>query len=165
MTSYSQTGTGTTYNLDVLGEGAREISLTKKHSDLPATYDTLIPMPPIQYEFVPKTIATEFDPQPIKPARLKMVEPLEKLYRGYVKGGVGNYTTPLLDVYYGSERSRDNNWGINYKHLSSQGGINGVGFDGYSENEFHANYKHFLKNHSLRFAADYERDVAHFLRV
>ena len=150
------------FSLNVHGEGKRTIVPPSKISVLPEIKEEAHEKPLVKYTILPKKIEVSFLPEPIKPARLKVSEPLEKLYGGYLKAGFGNYIMPLLDFYYSGTRSRQNNWGINLKHFSAGQGPDDVGFSGFSENALKGSYKQFLDYHTLSFDAGYERNVAHF---
>lgn len=123
----------------------------------PATYDTIIPIGPVKYTElelkgdVPTTVDS------ITAARLNIINPIEKLYQGYIKGGFGLFTTPLMEFYYDQGRSRENNYGIHVKHLSSNGGINDVGESKYSDNKVDLFYNHILDHHKLGGAVLYDR--------
>jgi hypothetical protein len=146
----------------VIGPGNRTIVTPTKISELPDVVENDQPKPLIKYTVVTKKIDVSFEPKPIAPANLKVAEPLEKLYAGYLKAGMGNYLMPKVDFYYGSTRSRKNNWGIRLNHFSAGQGPDDVGFSGFSENAAQFNYKHFLAHHTLKFDVDYSRDVNYF---
>ena len=66
----------------------------------------------------PEMYKTKYKPKQMKPAKL-VAEPLPKLYNVYVKGGFGMYTTPLLNIYTGSQRSEKWLWNANMNYTSS----------------------------------------------
>ncbi len=144
------------------GRQNRVITRSEKAQQLPITRDTAIDIPTVRYYVEPAYHDVTFDVEPIQAAKLKITEPLEKLYPGYVKFGVGNYTMPFVDAYYGSMRSKTNSWGINLKHHSALGEINDVGTSKFSQNYFDFFYKHFLRKHTLKFNTLYHRDVIHY---
>lgn len=144
------------------GRQNRVITSSQKESAKPETRDTSIHIPDVKYYVEPTQHPVSFDVEPIQPARLNVVEPLEKLYPGYVKFGVGNYIMPYLDAYYGSLRSKKNSWGVNLKHHSALGQINNVGSSQFSENYLDGFYKHFLKNHTIQTNLYYHRDVINY---
>ncbi len=148
-------------NNDVIANGNQNRIITKssKSNSKPTTKDTTIKIRDVKYYLEPAKYDVKYTAQPIKPAKLKVVEPLEKLYAGYVKFGVGNYTMPYLDAYYNSRRSKKNNWGINLKHHSATGQINDFGNTSFSQNNLGGYYTHFLKNHTLKTNAYYKRNV------
>lgn len=127
----------------------------------PSIEDSVIPAPKIKYSTIKKQIETPFNIDPIKPARMKGV-PLTKLSKGYVKGGIGNFTNTLLEAYVNNSRSRKHSVGVYAKHLASQGGINDVGYNGFSGNEMEVFGKKFLKKHLISGAVNYDRDVLHY---
>ena len=144
------------------GHQNRIITQSQKAEMLPETRDTAIQIPDVKYYVEPSQYPVDFEVEPIEAARLKVVEPLEKLYPGYVKFGVGNYLMPYLDVYYGSQRSKKSSWGINLKHHSALGQINDVGTSKFSENYIDGFYKHFLRSHTIKTNVFYHRDVNNY---
>lgn len=148
--------------VEAKGKQNRVITKSEKTDQLPATRDTAIAIPPVKYYVEPAYYPVEFEAEPIEAAKLKVSEPLEKLYPGYVKFGVGNYTMPYLDAYYGSMRSKTNSWGINLKHHSALGQINDVGTSKFSENHVDFFYKHFLPKHTIKTNLLYHRDANYY---
>lgn len=145
------------------GEGDRVIKKSSKVSFAPKLIeDTTKRQLDMEYIFYEYTAPSEFTTEFIKPAKLKIIDPLDKLQRGYVKAGVGTYTTPFVDLYYNSERSRNSNWGFNGKHFSSNTGIKDYGYSGFSDNHASAFYKHFLQDFSLKGEVNYDRNVNYF---
>lgn len=91
-----------------------------KISSLPKIVDTLNVTPTFDYDdgVTPEMYKTKYKPKQMKPAKL-VAEPLPKLYNVYVKGGFGMYTTPLLNIYTGSQRSEKWLWNANMNYTSS----------------------------------------------
>ena len=145
-----------------IGTGRRTIAKTEKIQLMPKTIDSSVVMGEVKYYLEPKKHETEFDAVPIKPAKLKIVEPLDKLYNGYVKGAAGTYIMPYLECYYNSTRSKLNSWGVKGLHHSAIGNINDVGVSQFSENKIGGFYKHFLDKQDLTFNLDYSRDAFHY---
>ncbi len=158
---YSQNDT--IIETDAIGTGDRKIKPTSKRPLTPALIEeTSKSQIESNYLFYEYKANSEMQLQPISAAKLKIVNPLDKLKRGYVKGGIGMYTTPLVEVYYNSLRSKNSSWGIHGKHLSSNSSIKGTGFSGLSENEAHAYYKQFYKRFAITGEVNYERSGSHF---
>ena len=145
-----------------IGSGRRTIASTEKRQHLPATMDSVIDLSEIKYYLEPKKHLVDFNAVPIRPASLKVVEPLEKLYPGYIKGAVGTYIMPYLEVYYNSIRSKKNNWGVNGYHHSAIGNIKDVGVNKFSDNKIGGFYKHFLMKQDLLLDLNYERNSYHY---
>lgn len=145
-----------------VGNQNRIIERSAKLEELPQSHDTSIYIPPINYYVNAKQHSIQFEPEPINPARLKVAEPVEKLYAGYIKGGVGNYTMPFLDVNYNSTRSKKNAWGIHGKHHSALSPIKDVGNSRFSDNEIDGFYKHFLRKHVIQTNPYYTRNVINY---
>lgn len=137
-------------NQEIVTVGERELKLKDafKANFYPQEIDTIITKDNIQYVTLPSYYQTKFSPDTIAPARLKVVEPLSKLYPGYIKLGVGNYLMPLGEFYYGSTRNRKGLNAVHLKHFSSVGNDNDVRRFGaaFSDNELDFWSKRFLKN-------------------
>lgn len=103
--------------------GERIITPAYRITENPAIFDTVIPSPTIQYPLLNRHMKTDILVTPIEPSKVKIVEKLDKLYPGYVRLGIGNYASPLGEIYYNSMRNRKVNYGIALKHNSSFGNI------------------------------------------
>jgi hypothetical protein len=145
--------------------GDRTLTVDKafKLTETPATVDIPISTDKITYDMIPRRPAVSIDVAPLQPSRIKVREPLEPLYKGFVKAGVGTYLSPLLEAYYTSTRSRDLAWGAHVRHLSANAGIGGpVAFSGFSQNSAEAWAKKVLNKHTLQTTARWERNVWHY---
>jgi len=89
---------------------------------LPVIVDTVKITPVFEYNVQPALFKTRFSPSPITAASVKG-EPLRPLDNGLIKIGMGNYLSPLVEVYYNNRRSRDYSIGAFVKHHSSFGSI------------------------------------------
>jgi hypothetical protein len=150
-------------NNDVVVTGGYTPKLVEaqKINEQPSISDTTVSRFPIKYELNSRRVTTVYEVDPIKAANVKG-EPLTKLYRGYVKGGFGSYMTPYSEVFYNSIRSKKSSAGVHYKHLSSSGQINDVGYSGFSNNELNLFGKSFIKKTTLSGGIDYRRNVVHY---
>jgi hypothetical protein len=113
----------TTWTHTMLGE--RIISPAYRITENPSVIDTIIPSPTVQYPLLNRKMETKITILDIEPAKIKIVEKLDKLYPGYVRLGIGNYSSPLGEFYYNSMRNRKVNYGVAIKHNSSFGDIKG----------------------------------------
>ena len=123
----------------------------------PEPIDTILPVLPVRYDLLPTKADIPAKVDSIAAAKLTVLSPQERLYKGYVKGGFGLYTTPLGELYYDQTRSRENGYGVHVKHLSSNGGLDDVGPSDYSFNSVNVFYKHFLRNHEVGGGLIYDR--------
>ena len=123
----------------------------------PTTYDTIIPLKPVTYSELDISGKVDARVDSITAASLRISNPIQKLYQGYVKGGFGLYTTPLLEFYYDQGRSRENNYGVHLRHFSSNGGLDDVGNSTYSDNNLDMFYNHILDDHKLSGSLLYDR--------
>jgi hypothetical protein len=157
-------GDGDAFDQTQIITGDRTLSVEKafKITDMPNTVDIPFKMSDLKYQLVPKRPATTISVDTIVPAKIKVREPLEPLYKGFVKGGVGTYATPFLEAYYTSLRDRDKSYGVHVRHLSSNQGIKNVAFSGFSENSISAWGKKIFKEHSIETKLGFDRDVVHY---
>ena len=141
------------------------ISDAFKINILPQIIDTLQINPSFDYSIESKQIKTEFKVEPIKPATM-VGEPLNKIYKSYIKGAIGNYYSPMLEVYYNSLRSKETAYGIIAKHQSSHGSIKNVNGDkvyaGFSDNLIDLFGKKFYPNEILYGGLSFSRNTTYF---
>jgi hypothetical protein len=62
--------------------------------------------PSFDYNLRPQQLQTNFEVRPIKPAKMVGVS-LDKLYKTFIKAGLGNYFTPMAEVSVNNLRSRE----------------------------------------------------------
>jgi hypothetical protein len=113
------------------------------------------------YRINPQAIPVKFNMEPLTAARMRG-EPLNKLYNGYVKAGLGSYVTPYGEAFYNTLRSNEYHYGVHLKHLSSAGQIDQYGDTGYSDNRINLFGKRFIRNHTLHAGLDYQRNMVHY---
>ncbi|MFM1931514.1 MAG: hypothetical protein RL226_817, partial [Bacteroidota bacterium] len=152
-----------TLNMDVTYVGTLELILkdANKIQAWPQLKESLVELPSIKYTLIPSKQQVTIEPKPIEPAKVNIEEKLQRLYRGYVRGGFGLYTTPLLDLYYMDERSRNGVWGFNFNHLSSQGGValeDSIP-DSFSTNKFGMWGRRYMSKHSIEGGLNWKRDA------
>tara|TARA_B100000809_G_scaffold266777_1_gene331497 strand:+ start:4300 stop:6042 length:1743 start_codon:yes stop_codon:yes gene_type:complete len=82
----------------------------------------------VNYSIFSVPVASTFTPAKGKATSIKKAKPL-KLYDNYATFGIGNYTNLLAEFYSNFEISRTDNFGLFFKHNSSQGGIKNVLLD------------------------------------
>ncbi len=89
---------------------------------LPTVNDTISIQPDFDYSIKPKKIETGFEVRPITAAKM-VGEPISKLYKSYLKLGVGNYLAPLAELNINTLRSKNHSMGIYFMHQSINGKI------------------------------------------
>lgn len=97
----------------------RPITQSYRITEQPQIIDTVIPIPDIKYPLLVRSMETEIHLKDIEASKIKLTEKLDKLYPGYIKVGLGMYTSPLAEFYYNSTRNRRTNLGVHVKHYSS----------------------------------------------
>lgn len=144
--------------------GVRENAVKNalKLSDSPNLIDTTLRAQDLDYTELAKRAETTYHIDTIQAARLRMRESLDRLYKGYIRGGIGLYTTPLAEIRYNSVRSRNSAFGAHAKHFSSNGGINEVLKNSYSDNMVDVWGRKFFREHEGTIGARYERNMRHY---
>ena len=72
------------------------------------------------YSITPMRLRAMYEPTRIRAARI-IGEPATKLYNNYLRLGLGNYWSPLADLYWSSTRDRLKTYGVRINHFSSWG--------------------------------------------
>lgn len=144
--------------------GVRENAVKNalKIGDIPQLVDTVVKSEDIRYESIAARAETEYHIDTIQAAQLRLRRTLDRLYKGSIKGGIGLYTTPFAEFRYNSERSRNMAYGVLAKHFSSNGGINDVAKNSYSDNEVDVWGRRFFRQHEGSIGAKYERNMVHY---
>lgn len=128
------------------------VSDANKINVLPAINDSVVIKPAFNYSIVPAMIKTDYQVNPINAAKMVSM-PLSKLYRSYLKLGIGSTGTPLGELYVNSLRSKKHSAGIYFLHHSSAGKVKIANedkvFAGYSETQGSVFGKRFFKNSYL----------------
>lgn len=127
----------------------------------PAINDSAPGIPKLTYSHINKTIVTDFQVEPITPAKMKG-EPLQKLNNNYAKVGFGNYFTSNVEAYVGSGRSKKINYAISGKHFSSAGNIKNHGYAGFAENNLKAQTSFFVPDHVVHVNGMYKNNSVHY---
>lgn len=148
--------------ITIEGESQRKVEKATKLAEKPGYRDSSITQPNVQYNAVPAQATTTIVPEPLKAANLTPKEKLDKLYKFYTRLGVGNYTNILGEVYFNQERHATSDYGVHYKHFSSQGGVNDVGFSGMANNEVNVYGSRILENYKVGADLLYKRNGLYY---
>jgi len=131
----------------------------------PVIIDTIIPLPSFTYPLLTKSMETTINVESIEASKIKIIGQLEKLYPGYIKLGLGNYTMPLGEVYYNSIRNRRWNYGIHAKHLSSFGKIKGYAPSQFDQTDVKVFSDYYFLNHFLETKVNYLNHGYHYYGI
>jgi len=137
------------------------ISDAKKIAENPVIVDTAKVSSKLVYGIQSARVPTFYSPEPIRPATLEG-EPLKRLYKGYVRAGLGNYTTPYGELFFNNLRSKEASWGLHAKHLSSAATLKNAGYSGYSDDQINWYGKRFVRKFTVFGEADYSRNSLHY---
>jgi len=160
----AQTGDEQSMQLDIYGELKLFLRDANKISAFPETKEGKVDMTTLQYGIIPGKRNFESETKPIPAAKINVDDKLGKLYRGYLRGGMGLYSTPLAEVYYMDGRSKKGSFGVHGKHVSTAGSMAFADSipDSFSHNAIDLWGKVFLKKSSLDIATVYNREVYHY---
>ena len=114
-----------TYNENVIvtGKYKPSIEMMNKVNVPPSAFDTATKLQHnFAYDLQPQRMTSLFTPSRIKAARI-IAEPKSRLYNNYIKLGMGNYWSPLLEASYSSTNDRLTTYGAMLQHHSSWGSI------------------------------------------
>ncbi len=85
---------------------------------MPVPEEVEPPIPSFSYKITPTPIETRFELTPIKPARM-VTTTLQKIYKSYIKIGLGNYLTPMAEFNISNLHSKEYSIGATLYHKSS----------------------------------------------
>jgi hypothetical protein len=133
------------------------IKNAKKINHQPVIDQVAKKSPNFTYDLIPQNQEYNFNPDTIDAVKIKG-EPLNKLYRAYVKAGMGNYLNNYGQLHINSLRSRDFQWGLNVHHLGSNGGVENK-WDSYlSKQNVDLSAKKMLKHHAINAGFVFDRE-------
>jgi hypothetical protein len=132
-----------------------------KLSETPEGDTTTVAPPEMNYSIRSRKAVTEYETSTIKAVKIKD-EQLERLYRSFVRLGIGNYTTYKGDLYLNALRSKRGALGLALNHHSGNPGLKDAGPAGFSRNHGGVFGKYFLENSTFSGEVNYDRDVVHY---
>ena len=138
------------------------LSEFRKRSFLPDIKDTARLNPVFTYDILTTPFSPEYTISPIKPASL-LPDPLPKLYKSYVKIGLGTHITPMAELSITNERSKRGAIGFYGRHFSSNGSVklqnDDNAFAGYMDNDVSLFGKKFLSGNLLEGSLDFSQKL------
>jgi hypothetical protein len=141
------------------------LSDAEKHNFLPSVNVLETTLPPFQYSISPKRVDNSFEPDPIKAART-VTTSLPKIYNSWLKLGLGNYSTPLVEFNISNLRSKDYSYGAFMHHKSSHGNLrldNDVSVDaGYVDNLIQVYGKRFFSGVTLSGSLNFDQHAFNY---
>lgn len=132
-----------------------------KISNSPEGDTTSANPPKMDYSIRPRKLTSDYELSTIRAVKIKD-EQLEKLYRSFLKLGIGNYTTYNGDLYINALRSKKGTLGFAYNHRSGNPGLKDFGHAGFSNNFGSVNGKYFFGNSMFSGDVDYNRNIVHY---
>lgn len=126
----------------------------------PAASETEVKMPEMIYSVKPSPMETKLQPEAISAVKL-VGEPKKSLTRNYIRGGMGNYTTPYAELWANSLQSKSHQLGVHAKHLSSSGTIEDHLKSSNSVNLIQLHGRKFFDQHTLSAGLGFRRNVVH----
>jgi hypothetical protein len=134
------------------------LSDTIKKSYLPEIDDSASVNPVFSYDVFSRPFTPAYSIATIKAASL-LPDPLPKLYKSYIKLGLGNNNTPLAELSISNQRSKKGAVGFYAKHYSSNGKVPLENkqrvFAGFMDNDATLSGKKFFRNSYAGLSASY----------
>lgn len=130
---------------------------SEKINVVPKITDTSNLSPEFNYHIHPLRIYSLFSPGEIQAARL-VGEPSVKLYKSYIKFGLGTYLTPLVDLYFNSTRNASLNYSARLYHNSSWWSLADYGSNWFSNTSVDLFGKYIWDNSVLSANVFYKND-------
>lgn len=117
-------------------------------------------LPPMEISITPVDFFITHNIETIQEAPPPTEKP-DEIFRNHIRGGIGNYLTPYLELNVGSLRNQKHMLNIHFRHLSSNGKIKDYGPASFSDNLLRVAGKKFFEKLTLGADAHYERNVVH----
>lgn len=144
-----------------VGDWEPRIGQVQKLKVEPSLIDTVPPKPELSYSNRPAEYKTSYHLDRIEAARIRVNEALDPLDKGYLKLGMGTFTTPLGEAYFSSDRSKDHQYSARIFHRSSEGGVKNNDHADWSSNGINVNGKWTRRKNTFKAGLGYRRDVRH----
>ena len=136
-----------------------------KINDIPKVKDEKREKPSFEYQINSQPVFSTFDLEPVQAAQM-VGEPKAELGKGLLKAGVGNYKTPYAELFFNTTATKKSNFGMHFKHLSSNGSVKLVNDDKvdapYSENVAELFTNHFFGKSTLNTKLFFSRDAHNY---
>jgi len=126
----------------------------------PAVDDSITSVPVMNYNIMPRLADVKPVIEPLPAVKL-VAEPVSKLYRNYIRAGVGNYSTVYGELFMSSLRSKQYLTSVHLKHQSSAGEIKDYGPPANSRDEADVTATKYFDNYTLSGKVFYYRDGLH----
>lgn len=111
----------------------------------------------VDYSFLDQKVNSDFKVKTIKAPKLNMLEPLVKLYKGYLALGITDFKSPpFFDFNYSAIRNRHYNAGFALNHISQDQEINGNKNARYTNSNAMFFAKKFFKKSTWYSSLDYD---------
>ena len=137
---------------------------SNKISETPSGDTSTFNIPSLQYPFTSRRAELPYETASINAVKIKD-EPIQKLYRCYLKTGAGNYSKYLGELYINSLRSKKGDLGLSLKHLSAVPSFKDYNPAGYSSNTGNVHGSYFLNHARLTGDVNYDRQVVHYYGI
>ncbi|MDR0971273.1 MAG: hypothetical protein LBM25_02695 [Bacteroidales bacterium] len=137
------------------------VSEATKISENPSIFDTNFATPSFKYEVIDKLYVISPKAEEIKPAKVKG-EPIEHIYNGNIKGGIGTYLTPYFEGSYSQGRDRSFLYSINARHYSSHWSINDRAKSHFANNSIDVFAKKIWEKFIIDAKAYYNNSINYF---
>jgi hypothetical protein len=112
------------------------------------------------YRAIDRKVDTEIEITPLQPRR-PAGDGKKKLYRNFIKAGIGSYLTPYLLFSASSLQNKKSSYAARLEHFSSNGGVKGYPESGFSNTSVMFSGSRHFKNSTLKGKIGYDRRMVH----
>jgi hypothetical protein len=163
--SAQQDSTKLKQEVEVVKAYQPSVSDAFKINDIPKIQDEKREKPTFNYQINSQPVFSTFELEPVQAAQM-VGEPKAELGKGLLKAGIGNYRTPYAEFFFNTTTGKKSNFGMHFKHLSSNGSVKLINKDKvdapYSENVAELFTNHFLGRSTLSTKLFFNRDAHNY---
>lgn len=140
-----------------------QVKDAQKILEQPQYADSISQKIEVQYSINSLPLDVRMNPEPLSPARIRVVE-VPELYRAFIRGGYGAYNTGLAELYYNSKRSSKYSYGFDAQHLSTKTGVSDILYEdnAFSRNHIGGYFDRFYSKYTWHVAADVDLNKYHY---
>lgn len=162
----TERGSTSNINIVITGDGEATYNYGKKIGDDPIFIDTTKVETDIKYEFYDEKINSNFQVSTIKAPRIKVSDPLSKIYKRYVAFGINDFSSaPMAQIKYNTLYNRKYSTGFELNHFSQKQGVGAPADARYGESEITLYGKRFYDNKTLYGDFTYNHHLFNFYGI
>lgn len=149
--------------IHIPGDGKLTYNYGRKIGDDPIFKDSVKVETSVEYNFLDKKVPSNFEVKTIKAPKIKMTEPLEKIYKRFVAIGINDFkSAPLFELSHTTIRNRKYNVGFEIQHISQNQTVGSPINARYGNSNVALYGKKFYDKKTLYGSFDYDHNLVNF---